>query len=322
MLVCKSHARELQSGADGGFALVVVLAVLGLISLVVISFSLAVRSHLRSVAAIGASARAEALADGGVELAVADLLAVREDRTRARRHPVDATPVACRMADGGKLTIAVQDEAGRVDINSGSDALLLALMRGSGLSDGEASMLVDRLLDYRDRDEERRPLGAERPEYAAAGLPGPKNAPFDAVDELQQVLGADARIFDRIQDAATVHSGLAGVDPRVMPAGRVALLATGDAAAGAAFGTGSRVLARGALSARLVGVSPLQVFSIRSEAETPDGARFVREAIVDLGPRRAPAHAYKRWVRGSSRPSGQGSSGTGTAPAARPMTSC
>lgn len=317
-----AEAGRRREPADAGFAVVVVLAALGLLALIATTFSLAVRSHLRSVAATSASARAEALADGGVELAIADLLAAREDRTRTRRHPIDGTPVACRLGEGNRLMLVVQDEAGRVDLNAAGDAVLTALFRGSGLSDGEASQLADRLLDFRDRDDERRPLGAERAEYAAAGLPGPKNAPLDATDELQQVLGADARLLDRIRSAVTVHSGLAGVDPRVMPVERVVRLGAGEAVSGSAFAGSGRTGGRGGLPSRFVEISPQQVFSIRSDAETADGARFVREAIVDLGPRRARAHTFKRWVRGAGSPSANGLPGTPASPPTAELPPC
>lgn len=287
-------------GDDGGFALVVVLLALGVLGLITATFSSAVRSHLRSTQALAAVARAEALADGGIALALSDLMVVREDRTRPRRFAIDGTAVACGLGDGDRLSLSVQDEAGRVDLNSGGEALLLALLKGSGVGGDEAARLVDRLLDFRDRDGDRRPLGAERADYAAAGLPGPKDAPLDAVDELAQVLGADSNLIDRLRPAITVHSGLAGVDPRVMPGARVAMLVAGDAAAGAAASPSGRALERGALPPRLVEISPQQVFAIRSDVTTRDGARFVREAIVDLGPRRARAHVFKRWLRGAA----------------------
>ncbi len=193
MRLRSTAAGATRNGRDGGFALVVVLLAIGLLALIATTFMFAVRAHLRSSAAISAAARAEALADGGVNIAVLDAISVREDRTRTRRFPIDGATVACRAGDDARLQVSVQDEAGRVDLNSASEALLLALMRGIGLGEDDAARMVDRILDYRDRDGDRRPLGAERAEYEAAGLLGPKNAPLDAVEELAQVVGADAR---------------------------------------------------------------------------------------------------------------------------------
>ena len=61
-------------------------------------------------------ARAEASADAGINLAVLELVAARESEPQRRRFPLNGTPATCRF-DGNDmtLTIAVQDEAGKVD---------------------------------------------------------------------------------------------------------------------------------------------------------------------------------------------------------------
>lgn len=299
----QSSARNVtRSAPEGGFALVAVLLALAVLAMIATTFMMAVRAHVRSVTATAATAGAEAMADGGVTVAVLDLHTVREDRTRARRFPVDGSTVECGLADGARLVIAVQDEAGQVDLNSASEALLVALLRGSDFNDSDAERLAQRILDYRDRDTERRAAGAERPEYEAAGLPGPKNRPFDAVDELAQVLGADATLIDRLRGAITVYSGLTGVDPKVMSPKSVARIAGGAAAGVAAFADVARPAVPGGLPTRFIEISPQQVYRIRSTAQTRDGATFVRETVVDLGPRRARSHAFRRWTRGSSLP--------------------
>lgn len=285
---------------DGGFVVVVVLLALGLLALVAASFSLAVRSQLRTTASLSASAQAEAFADAGINIAMLDLLAAREDRTRKRRFPVDGTAIGCMLKDGVSLVIGVQDEAGRVDLNAAGEVLLKALLRGSGLSDSRSSELAERILDFRDRDDERRALGAERADYTAAGLPGPKDAALDAIEEVGQVLGADAELINRMRPFVTVHSGLGGVDPKVAPASLLAILSSGYAAAGSS-GTAVPPLAnRGVLPAPLVEISPQQIYAIRSEVVTAEGARFVRDVTVDLGARRARSHIFRRWQRGSS----------------------
>lgn len=272
---------------------------LGLLALIATSFSLAVRSQLRSTASLAASARAEAFADAGVMLALRELLAAREDRTRPRRFPIDGRGIGCMLADTVALTVTVQDEAGRVDLNAADEAMLTALLRGVGLGADETVAITDRILDFRDRDSERRGAGAERPEYAAAGLPGPKDAAFDAVEELGQVLGLDAALASQIKPLVTVHSGLAGVDPKVASDALLAVLAGGYGAAGGARSVSPASGTAGTLPAPLVAISPQQIYAIRSDATTADGARFIRETIVDLGARRATSHVFKRWQRGS-----------------------
>ena len=117
------------------------------------------------------------------------LVAARESERATGASRSTRTPVTCSMAaSGGSLTIAVQDEAGKVDLNIGSEATAARARSRGRRGGGEAA--ADAILDFRDSDDDRRPSGAERAEYRAAGRPqGPKNAPFFVVEELAAVLG-------------------------------------------------------------------------------------------------------------------------------------
>jgi hypothetical protein len=107
-----------QRRSQRGFVLLVVLSVLGLIAVVAASFAQVARNHMRLAAVASEGAKAEALADAGVHIAILDLVAARDAPWPARRFALDATPVACSIGgDGAILTLAVQDEAGKVDLN-------------------------------------------------------------------------------------------------------------------------------------------------------------------------------------------------------------
>ena len=95
----------------------------------------------------------------------------------------------------GRVLVTVEDEAGKVDLNSASEPLLRALLAGAGATPVEVDRITAAILDYRDADNLRRPDGAEADEYRLAGRQnGPKNAPFDSIFELGQVLGVDAAL--------------------------------------------------------------------------------------------------------------------------------
>src|SRR5262249_53366999 len=137
---------------------------------------------------------------------------------------------------------SVRDELRKTNLNDASEALLVNLASSAGASHDQSLSLAEAILDFRDPDNLRRPKGAEEPEYRAAGLTWvPKNAPFESVDELQQVFGMTKRVFDRLRAMVTVYS-------------------TGDV--------------------RYFVGSPLPTYSIRAEAKGPNDAAFVREAIV------------------------------------------
>ncbi len=273
-------------GDDRGFALIVVIWIVGLLALIAASFTGGVRSHIRSVAGVAEGARAEAMADAGANLAILDLVAVRLDPRRARRFALGGEPTSCALEGAGVVTVTLQDESGRVDLNAADERLLAQLLTGLGAPAEAAATVAASIADFRDADGERRARGAELADYLAAGLArGPKNAPFDAVEELDQVLGLDGELASRLKPFVTVYSGQAGIDLKSAPPALRSALASG---------TG------GTPDAGVMLASPAaqRVFLVRSEAVEASGARFVREAVVALGGSRTRPWSVKRWVRG------------------------
>lgn len=296
-----------DAGSERGFVLLVVLVALGLLALVAASFAHVARNHMKLAAVANEGAKAEALADAGAHIAILDLVAARESQRSSRRFALDATPLACSAGDGTTLSIAIQDEAGKVDLNIASPQLVRALVLGLGLSAGEAG--VDAILDYRDEDDNRRVAGAERAEYLAAGRAyGPRNGPFFAVEELASVLGITQADADLLRPFLTIHSGLAGIDVNVAPQALIDVLARGLREGGGpsplegGFGAGSLspMENRSGLPSQFLAASTRRAFSVRSQARTARGATFVRETVVEFVAPNAAAFLLRRWRRGSA----------------------
>ncbi len=195
----------------------------------------------------------------------------------------DGTVTVWRFG-GGRVRVSIQDEDGKIDLNAAPDGLLRGLFLSVGLDEDASAALVDAIADFRDRDDLHRLDGAEDRDYADAGLPwGAKDAPFEAVEELQQVLGMTGEIYRRVAPALTVHSGRRGLDPQVAP--RKALLALpgiGPEEAEsflAARAEGNAESLPGAQGGETT--SRERVFTIRAEAQAESGAVFVREAVVE-----------------------------------------
>lgn len=258
--------------ADGGFALVFVILLCGLLSLLALTFASAARVHVRLSENLLANAAAEAMADSGVQIGLIRLAAAGGDG-RATVPPV----TVCELPGGERLALTISDEAGRVDLNLASAELLVALFKGSGVQDDNAQRLADAIIDYRDRDDERRSLGAERDDYEAAGANArPKNAPFAVLEEVRGVLGMSNDIFEAVRPFSSVHSGQLGIDPRAAPDALIATLARG---VGLPEGSG--------LPRDFTAVTTSAAFLVRAAVVTVGGAAAVREVVATVAPKRS-----------------------------------
>ena len=271
-----------------GVALVLVVWVAVILSVVAASFIMERRTEAMIVLNSISLARAQNAADAGVNRAVSE--AYRNDPNATDAWKRDGMPHDFAF-EGMAVRVEMRDESAKIDVNTASDALLRGLLLSIGLQDDEASRILDAILDWRDADSLKRPNGAEEPEYRAAGLQyKPGNAPFQALEELQLVLGMRPEIYRRIAPLVTVYSRLPGVNPQV--ASREVLLAipglTSDVV-DAYIAQRTEALAQGLppppltqAGAYASGMSP--VMNVWSVARSDDGVTFAREAVALLRP--------------------------------------
>ncbi len=288
---------------DAGFSLPVVLWSLLLASMLVIAFLAASRTSIRIASNTAGHAEASALAEAGISVAVLDLVEASRRQGAGRRIPVDGSPVECRTPDGARIVIAIEDEAGKVDLNRADETLLRYLLAGLGHSPSEASRLADRILDYRDPDELRRLNGAEREEYRRAGIAlGPADGPFLTVDELAQVLGMPAAAAERLLPLVTVDSGTPGIDLGVAPIELVSVLHRGLTGAQDLSSAVDTVADRANLPLPPIYRvrSPGTAYLVRAIASLPNGSRAESAAVVEVVRKRSEAYRFRRWLDGGS----------------------
>lgn len=204
---------------QGGVVLVIVLWVLALLVLIAGSYSVTTRTETVLTARMVSTAQARALAEAGIWLAVRDL--TQPDGQGRWRTDGEARTL---NFENGTAAVLLQDESGKIDLNAADIGLLHSLLL-SATGDGYAALsMLQSILDWRDEDSDKRKVGAEAEEYAAAGLVhGPGNGPFTAVDELHLVMGMNDDLYGKLAPALTVYSGDSGLNPDV--AVRGALLA-------------------------------------------------------------------------------------------------
>jgi general secretion pathway protein K len=218
-----SCARAAQPGKRvRGVVLVGVLWMLALLSIVAAAMSLNMRNEIRLAGNLVAAAQVRHAAEGGVQLALFEMLATSDDRGM---HP--ASSMREFTIGSSEVRVSVSNENGRIDLNAAPEGLLDALLAAVGVAAEARRQIIDAVADWRDADDSPRPAGAEDADYAAAGRHyGAKDAPFESVDELQLVMGITPPLFKALKPALTVHSRTGRVNPEAAP--RLVLLALLD----------------------------------------------------------------------------------------------
>jgi general secretion pathway protein K len=159
------------------------------------------------------AAQHDTFAEAALNRAILYLLDERDNE----HFPVDGSAWTFNLNEI-EVTVRIQDEQGRIDINHADASLLANLFRAADVPADKAQQLADGILDWRDSDKLIRLNGAEENEYHQAGLPyRPRNRPFLTIEELRLVLGMTPEIFQRVEPALTVYSGKATIDPRFAP---------------------------------------------------------------------------------------------------------
>jgi Type II secretory pathway, component PulK len=276
-----------------GAALILVVWLVMLLAALVGAFALSARIEYLQGRTLHGGIVAGQAARAGLEYALARL----GEADPAHAWVPDGRTYAWRF-DDATVEVRIVDEAGKVDLNGADAALLAALLRVCGASQRQAEELAGAILDWRDGDDLVQPVGgAEDPHYAAAGLPyGAKDAPFETVAELQQVLGMTPELFRRLEPHLTVHTGLPAPDTRYSSA--EVLQAVGVDPAPVLAGR-ERPL-RPEEVALLAGGSG--TYSIESTARLGDGSRSMLRAVVRVGASGVPGSAYTilRWEEGAT----------------------
>ena len=106
---------------------------------------------------------------------------------------------------GQRVSVRVEREAGRMDLNAAEPVLLAALFIAAGNDARDARLWATHIADWRGADRDASADPTKLHEYSRAHLPAPRHGPFESVGELREVLGLTA-VSDAALDALTVYS--------------------------------------------------------------------------------------------------------------------
>jgi general secretion pathway protein K len=275
---------------DRGFVLILVIGALALLALAALAFAKVTNSYVRSVAADIAVAKAEALADAGVNIAILATAEWRRDPNQKPRFAFDGSTNRCVLEAGEVLRISVQDVSGRVDLNAGDERHLAAVFRATNASNDEASKYARAITQYRTGGKSDDELDVSDTSVGSPRL-------FIAVEELGRVPGLPPDTVRTVRSLVTIHSGRIRTNPRFASINLLRALAHPDIPDvyipdEAAF--------REAVQLRdeLAGMPGRPVFVVKAQASS-GAATFVREATVEFHTMAKELPRLHTWTRGS-----------------------
>lgn len=261
-------------GRSGGFALLLVLWTLVLLSLVVTHIIASGRGEARIASNLRANAAAEARADGVIYEALFRLV-----DTSAARWTVDGPPRVIKFTDA-VATVRVTSLTGKVNPNLASEPLLAALLAVVGADPDTAMSLAAAIADWRGRDSWFSPLVQRLGPYRTAGLAdGPPGSPIESLDELANVLGMTPALLQALKPHLSLYQ-MGPPDPL---------------AADPAVAQALRHLPAESTPPASAKVAGSLTVTIEADVATLDGARFTRRAVVRLGPAFPRGYAVLAW---------------------------
>ena len=274
----KSPLASLQDGHRRGFALVTVVWGLGLILLLGGTLVVGAKYRSRIASADTSIARASAVAESAINLAIAATL-MPEGKTRF--------PLQCRMPGGERAFVTVEEEIGKVDLNTASKPILERLFAALASDKALGERIAGEILRARNA----KPSTAPRP-GTEAGNPSPsttndKQGPrpgITSIMELDQMAGMSLGLFRKALPFITVASG------RTSPAGEAASPALIEA------------LGLSPPPAQPRRISASGSVTIRADVTLSDGSRQAREALIEFEGGPQLPYVIREWRLGTSAP--------------------
>jgi len=195
----RPDARAAVWRRNGGFALLVVLWTLVLIAFIVAHLTASGRTEIRIARNLVANAAADAATDGAISAAIFNQIDPNPDQ----RWPLNG-PAREITVGHSRVTLQLEDEAGRINPSNASPALLEALLRITGSDAESAHRLAEAIGEWVGTAPDIVPQRAVAT-YRAAGLDyGPPGEPLETLDELGRVLGMTPVVLAAIRPHLTL----------------------------------------------------------------------------------------------------------------------
>lgn len=203
-----------------------VLWVITILTVVVLEFAFAMRTEVNVTKNFKNELQLYAIAQGGVQQAVAEMVFRNDTRLQQLRKTMkteeipreqkewvpDGRPYTVKF-DQGECELRIMSEAGKININTVSEATLRKMIGNLGLEGEARDTVVDSILDWIDADDFRRMNGAENDYYQSLKEPyNCKNGNLDSIEELLLVRGVTPELFYGKKGTKTGEEGAKAPD--------------------------------------------------------------------------------------------------------------
>jgi general secretion pathway protein K len=263
-----------KAAGEHGFALLIVLWTLVLISFLVAHITSTGRTELQIASNLKANAELQAAADGAIYQTIFNL----SDPQAERRWQVDGKPHEIQIGRS-RIAVRLEDEAGRLNPSLASPALVEALLRVLNANPDQAAALAAAIAEWVGAAVPARPPSVTLTDYRAAGLDyGPPGAPLESVDELARVRGMTPQVLAVLRPHLTLFGPPEPDRADADPAVAAALALTG----------GARPTATAA-------PPDLMLVRIHAAAEGFSNGLVTRTAVVRIGPGLPNGHMLLAW---------------------------
>ena len=218
--------------SERGIALFLVLWVMALLTVIAGEFCYAMRTEVNITRNFKEETQTYYIAVSGLFWAIGELV-VNEFVPRtvkapaAEEEPEDIrwrinTDIPAIPFGEGQFKVEKENESGKVNLNRAGASLLKMMLNSFELEDTDKNIIVDSIMDWRDKGNFHRVNGAKDDYYLS--LPQPykcKNGDFTSIEELLLVRGVTPEIFyDGLKDMVTVYQDKETVTVTVTASGR------------------------------------------------------------------------------------------------------
>jgi general secretion pathway protein K len=248
-------SRPARRSGRAGFALIAVIWSLGLITLLGTAVIVGARYRTKLMSSANSVTAAAIAAESTINLAILVTLAT---------GPGDELklPFRCRMPGGERVTVTLEQESGKIDLNTGSPAVLTRLFTALTFDQSMGAQIAGRITEFRGQG------GGQAKDKSLTGKKSDdaEKTGFTTIMQLDQIEGISPRLFRTALRFVTVRSG------RPEPLAE---------AASPALRAVLNLNQKPATPARAAPVSGS--VTLRADVLTLDGTRFIREALVSFG---------------------------------------